>query len=233
MHVSCEDCRTKVKLTEEEGQEWFEGYLTVVRCPHCAHCSGKPERQYYEPPEYILLECMDCEEPVKVPAPTKDPLPIAVKCDRCLASGDFSKETIFNKTDGLCSYCGRKLSAFGFHREHVIPKSQGGPHIPENIVPSCRLCNIRKRGRDLEEFREWIHDGGSAWNDLVKGCKRVSEFHEWVKPMFSTDDQEELDAELLAIKRAITEYFGTIEQSAITFEIDKMDIELFLDGRRP
>ena len=71
---------------------------------------------------------------------------------------------VWNKTGGLCWYCGVKLRddfdwAFGktpkdaFTVEHLNPKSQGGGHGDDNLVPACMLCNCGRRDRDLERFR--------------------------------------------------------------------------------
>ena len=47
-----------------------------------------------------------------------------------------------------CAYCGQPTTrAPGpdkFHREHVIPRSRGGNNGPENYLPACRTCNLRK-----------------------------------------------------------------------------------------
>lgn len=69
---------------------------------------------------------------------------------------------VFNKTQGKCWYCG-KNTVFGnqknksgndvFCVEHI--DNYGGNDI-ENLVPSCFLCNKKKRNRTLEEFRLWL-----------------------------------------------------------------------------
>jgi hypothetical protein len=39
-----------------------------------------------------------------------------------------------------------------FHREHVIPRSRGGNNGPDNYLPACRTCNLRKGARTPEEW---------------------------------------------------------------------------------
>ena len=44
---------------------------------------------------------------------------------------------------GKCAYCG----AHATERDHVYPIVRGGKDEPENVVPSCRSCNARKRSK--------------------------------------------------------------------------------------
>ena len=66
---------------------------------------------------------------------------------------------VWQKTDGVCSYCSTKLNPFdrrarnGFHIDHVIPRVQGGTSAIENLVPACAKCNGDKGGRTPEEWR--------------------------------------------------------------------------------
>ena len=58
------------------------------------------------------------------------------------------------KTDGICWYCGKRLNPFSdFHVDHVIPVAMGGGDDPENLVPSCTDCNVRKHTFSVDEFR--------------------------------------------------------------------------------
>jgi 5-methylcytosine-specific restriction endonuclease McrA len=50
-----------------------------------------------------------------------------------------------------CYYCGASETLY---REHKTPISRGGNHTKSNIVPSCRLCNLRKFTMTEQEFRE-------------------------------------------------------------------------------
>lgn len=67
------------------------------------------------------------------------------------------RSAVWNKTDGVCWYCGTKCDPFSsksnplmFSIDHFRP---GGPDDIDNLVPSCRSCNSRKRNRTLNEFR--------------------------------------------------------------------------------
>lgn len=76
---------------------------------------------------------------------------------------------IFNKSNGRCSYCGKKLileerklwnkKANGYwETDHVVPKIQGGNGKINNLIPSCLWCNQKKKGRTPEEYRNYIKE---------------------------------------------------------------------------
>jgi len=65
------------------------------------------------------------------------------------------RKSIFDKTNGLCFYCGCKLDFDNFHMDHFEAKSNGGK-VKENLVPSCPECNLCKSNLSIEEFRHKI-----------------------------------------------------------------------------
>lgn len=82
---------------------------------------------------------------------------------------------VWAKTDGRCWYCGIALIAkhivpppdHQFTVDHLVPRVPCEPRTQrnslngglDNCVPACRLCNNRKGGLTLEEFR-WFEDEG-------------------------------------------------------------------------
>ncbi len=67
------------------------------------------------------------------------------------------RSVIWKKTDGQCWYCGDKTAPWDtFHIDHAYPKSRGGTNKRENLVPACRPCNIRKKNRTVEEYRDLL-----------------------------------------------------------------------------
>ncbi len=50
-----------------------------------------------------------------------------------------------------CAYCGTRTGPF--HRDHVVPRSRGGPDEPLNIVFACVACNSSKRDLLPSEWR--------------------------------------------------------------------------------
>ena len=54
---------------------------------------------------------------------------------------------VWRKSDGRCWYCGHKLDPWGFHIDHLEPRSKGGSDKLDNLFPSCPSCNLSKKDR--------------------------------------------------------------------------------------
>lgn len=52
-----------------------------------------------------------------------------------------------------CQYCGKPLSLKEATLDHVVPRSQGGKTVWENVVCCCPACNRKKGGRTPAEAR--------------------------------------------------------------------------------
>ena len=63
----------------------------------------------------------------------------------------ISNALLFSRDAYLCLYCGRQFARFDLSRDHVIPRSRGGPDIWENCVTACKRCNHHKNDRTPEE----------------------------------------------------------------------------------
>ena len=85
------------------------------------------------------------------------------------------RQEIYNKYDGHCYLCGCELKK-GWHIDHVIPiirkysyevKNNKSVKVftvlnPENenidnLMPACASCNINKRAKSIDEFRDFIY----------------------------------------------------------------------------
>jgi 5-methylcytosine-specific restriction endonuclease McrA len=71
------------------------------------------------------------------------------------------REKIYDKTNGYCYYCGKKLAFtnYGIHGakgawevEHSNPKSQAGTEYLRNLNPACIGCNREKGPRTRKQF---------------------------------------------------------------------------------
>jgi 5-methylcytosine-specific restriction endonuclease McrA len=56
----------------------------------------------------------------------------------------FSRANIYLRDKHVCQYCARKLPSSELTLDHVVPASQGGRKVWENIVTCCVECNRRK-----------------------------------------------------------------------------------------
>lgn len=46
---------------------------------------------------------------------------------------------------GRCQYCNRAVDPkYGWHIEHILPFSFGGPDTEDNLVVACIRCNLKK-----------------------------------------------------------------------------------------
>ena len=92
------------------------------------------------------------------------------------------RQTVYDKFNGRCSYCGCELKA-GFHIDHIEPirrNSDGSCLNPqneslENMNPSCPSCNIMKHSMTLEQFRESIKNfvtNLNKYNNQYKFAKK-------------------------------------------------------------
>lgn len=64
---------------------------------------------------------------------------------------------LFEKQGGKCHYCGGKMRlAYGYQnsvtRDHIIPRSAGGPTTAFNLVGACYRCNQEKGSLPYEVF---------------------------------------------------------------------------------
>lgn len=78
----------------------------------------------------------------------------------------YDKETlryIFDKTDGYCIHCGKKLSWInygnsngkgGWEVDHSRPKYKGGTDHLNNLVPSCIPCNRKKGALTTPQYQK-------------------------------------------------------------------------------
>ena len=63
----------------------------------------------------------------------------------------LSKKNIFLRDSYLCQYCGEKGTEKTLTIDHVVPKSRNGSSKWENLVTSCKRCNMKKADNTPEE----------------------------------------------------------------------------------
>ena len=68
---------------------------------------------------------------------------------------------IWDKTEGYCAYCGKKISWSNYGTpgkgtwevDHSLPKSKGGTDHLNNLVPACTPCNREKGDMTTRQFK--------------------------------------------------------------------------------
>lgn len=80
-----------------------------------------------------------------------------IACDgrivpRAHGAPPLTNRALFARDQNLCLYCGRPFPDGELTRDHLVPRSRGGPDQWDNVVAACRRCNHHKGNRLLEEM---------------------------------------------------------------------------------
>ncbi len=46
---------------------------------------------------------------------------------------------------GICHHCQQKVSSRELTMDHLVPLARGGQSVKNNLVPSCKSCNSKKK----------------------------------------------------------------------------------------
>lgn len=63
----------------------------------------------------------------------------------------LTRRNLMLRDEHQCQYCGRQPSVRDLNLDHVLPRSRGGVDSWENLVVSCRTCNLKKGRRTPDE----------------------------------------------------------------------------------
>lgn len=63
----------------------------------------------------------------------------------------LTNQALFARDGQICLYCGQRFTRQELTRDHVVPLSQGGRDVWENVVCACLYCNVRKGGRTPQQ----------------------------------------------------------------------------------
>ena len=71
----------------------------------------------------------------------------------------FTRQTVFERDEYTCQYCGDRFDSKELNLDHVIPREKGGKNSWDNIVTSCIRCNTKKANKlphqaNMHPFRE-------------------------------------------------------------------------------
>ena len=57
---------------------------------------------------------------------------------------------------GLCYYCGRRFRYSQLTMDHLVPLARGGRSTKDNLVPSCKECNTKKKSLLPVEWDDYL-----------------------------------------------------------------------------
>ena len=81
-----------------------------------------------------------------------------------MAYDNITLNTIYDKTNGYCHICHKKLSFSNYgihgakaswHVDHSNPKAKGGSNYVRNLLPACIPCNLAKGKKSTRTARSW------------------------------------------------------------------------------
>lgn len=66
----------------------------------------------------------------------------------------LTNKTLFGRDRHVCAYCGNHFPNFHLlSKDHIMPKSRGGPNNWMNCVTACKDCNSKKGNKTLKEAK--------------------------------------------------------------------------------
>jgi len=63
----------------------------------------------------------------------------------------LNRRNLFARDHNRCQYCGRRFPTSELSIDHVIPRSQGGKTVWENVISACVRCNVQKGSRTPQQ----------------------------------------------------------------------------------
>ncbi len=112
-----------------------------------------------------------------------------------LATLRLSRRNVLLRDNYCCQYCGRQLAPGDLDLDHVIPRSRGGTTTWENLVASCRACNLRKGNATPEEAGMKLlgRPFRPSWRTTVQLASVSRRFQEWEPFLAAIPDRERFD----------------------------------------
>jgi 5-methylcytosine-specific restriction endonuclease McrA len=109
----------------------------------------------------------------------------------------FNRFNVYARDRNTCQYCGERCPRPELNLDHVIPRSQGGTSVWENIVCSCHACNRLKGGRTPKQagMRLLHPPRRPEWTPFMLETFSLRRYREWL-PFLSTVDAAYWNTEL-------------------------------------
>ncbi len=167
----------------------YQGHAKVVDADYNAYdfddWSQVSQEMIYDSTDFICTPTLKLKIPRVIALLMYDKLP--------KRKVSFSRKNIFERDKYTCQYCGTKppskraalkwMEEKSLTFDHVVPKSQGGKTVWENIVTCCHICNSKKKARTPEQMGWKLKNTPKKpkWHPVIQvpmGSKQVHP--EWV-----------------------------------------------------
>lgn len=101
----------------------------------------------------------------------------------------FSRHNIYLRDGNNCQFCGKKHPRSELNLDHVVPRSQGGKTVWENVVTSCIPCNRKKGGKSPHEVGMKLIRAAARprWTPFMDFSLKEIHYDEW-RPFFNIVD---------------------------------------------
>jgi 5-methylcytosine-specific restriction endonuclease McrA len=115
----------------------------------------------------------------------------------------LSRRNLFLRDAFTCQYCGIRPGVRDLNLDHVVPRSRGGRSSWENLVTSCRECNLTKGYSTPEEAGMQLRAAPRrpSWSMALMMTAPSSRYPEWepflvgvTQPPHSPEDDDEDEA---------------------------------------
>ena len=87
------------------------------------------------------------------------------------------KKIIWEKTRGICAYCGKAVSGNAATIDHFIPKSMDGGYDQRNLMPLCSRCNKHRMNRDIEPSELYSYASEGAIQECLEYKAEWTQLH--------------------------------------------------------
>lgn len=68
---------------------------------------------------------------------------------------------------GICHWCGKRFAPDELTMDHIVPITRGGKSSRNNVVPSCKECNNRKKYLLPMEWEEYLNRARQSDEDTA------------------------------------------------------------------
>lgn len=143
-------------------------YIVVKDYPEILAVIGREAMKEFPELRESITHVLSIEaEAITIRVPAVVQMRNNVHISKC--SARFSKTNVCRRDDFKCQYCGVELPISKLTFDHVVPRSQGGRTVWNNIVMACRSCNFHKDNRTPYEANMKLLNG----NNHVRKPKKL------------------------------------------------------------